>query len=314
MDYITALQSALLARDVYEDFSKITFSDWDGVTPKLIKDDNTDTQLAILEDSTTQQAIIVFRGSSAIKDWRTNLKLSNRTHEWFLSGNKEEGKKEIEQQSEPVSKTVGAVNDMDATVVNDNALIYPTAYGDPSNPVRMHRGFVSAYLSVRDRIHEYVTNSQATQYRIVGHSLGGALAKLCAVDLDYNFGKHTEGKKIEIEAYTFGAPKVGNKAFVDSYNARVPNTYRIVNGWDAVPNLLRMWQGYRHTDKLVQLKRSFSVRLISKRIKDHLMDSYISALQAELGRQEQNRESEGTTRPIGLVTQVLTIGKSAALR
>ncbi len=50
-----------------------------------------------------------------------------------------------------------------------------------------------------------------------GHSLGAAMAMLCAWDVQYTFGncKH-------IECYTFGAPHVGNMAFKSDFEQRVP--------------------------------------------------------------------------------------------
>lgn len=56
-----------------------------------------------------------------------------------------------------------------------------------------------------------------------GHSLGGALAVLAAARVQAVQG-----------VYTFGAPKVGDRKFADSY--QVP-TYRFVNNKDPVPDL-----------------------------------------------------------------------------
>ena len=187
LDYNIALQYARLARDVYQEFSQISFHDWPNAKPTFIEQLSTDTQLVILEDTASQLAVIVFRGTSKGKDWNTNFKT------WQTG----------------------------RSITNTGKLIYPSAYGKPNDSVKMHRGFVSAYLSVRDKIHHYVNNSNATCYRIVGHSLGGALAQLCALDLQYNFVSHTglqADKNIEVEAYTFGAPKVGNKAAIPNSN------------------------------------------------------------------------------------------------
>ena len=154
--------------------------------------------------------------------------------------------------------------------------------------MKIHRGFMAAYLGVREAIHHYVNNSSATQYRIVGHSLGGALAKLCAVDLQYNFASNTgilADSNIHVEAYTFGAPRAGNKAFVASYNARVPKTWRVVNGWDAVSGLPHMCQGYRHAQTLVKLDRAFTLRIITARVAVTLITGYIKFLEAMLIKQ-----------------------------
>ncbi|NJM96153.1 MAG: lipase family protein [Phormidesmis sp. RL_2_1] len=258
MDFKTALQYAILSQDIYQDFANIRFRGWSSVTPTLIQKASTDTQLAILEDPAQQLAVIVFRGSDAEKDWNTNLQFDQAEQEWSR-----QEKKEFKEQMKAVTETVAESKD----------LVYPDAYGEPSRPVRMHSGFITAYLSVRDGIQNYVSNSSATQYHITGHSLGGALATLCAIDIQYNFGD-----RVAVEAYTFGSPRVGNGAFVESYNRRIPNTWRVVNGWDAIVGVPVPWQGYRHVDTAINLERRFTWRIITGSFQDHRIDYYIEAL------------------------------------
>jgi len=45
---------------------------------------------------------------------------------------------------------------------------------------------------------------------------------------------------------TFGEPRVGNQAFADAYNAKVPNSWRVVNGGDTVPHTPLFEFGYYH--------------------------------------------------------------------
>ena len=53
--------------------------------------------------------------------------------------------------------------------------------------------------------------------RIIGHSLGGALASLAALDFYLNF--KPVGTSLEsMTVRTFGCPCVGNQPFVDLYN------------------------------------------------------------------------------------------------
>ncbi len=262
MNYKTALQCAILSQEVYQDFSRITFEEWPDVTPTLIEQKDTDTQLAILENSAEKLAVIVFRGSQGEKDWNTNFRLNQSEYEWSR-----EEKKEFSEQMKQVSDSVS----------KNEELVYPDKYSKPQNPVRMHSGFVRAYLSVRETIHDYVNNSGANQYQVTGHSLGGAIAKLCALDLQYNFSP-----KLSVEAYSFGAPRVGNKAFTKSYNRRVPDTWRVVNGWDAVVGLPAPWQGYRHVETPVKLERGFTWRIVTGSFEDHRISNYIKALQSHI--------------------------------
>jgi predicted lipase len=54
------------------------------------------------------------------------------------------------------------------------------------------------------------------QVYVTGHSLGGALATLCA----YELCNRAPSKRAHysVTMYTYGAPRVGNKTFADSFN------------------------------------------------------------------------------------------------
>lgn len=78
-----------------------------------------------------------------------------------------------------------------------------------------------------------------------GHSLGGALANLCAFDIAAAIkesGATAEGgRSIEVSCYTYGAPRAGNAAFRAEYNALVPDSWAVIN--DQVPPLAMMGVG-----------------------------------------------------------------------
>jgi len=68
---------------------------------------------------------------------------------------------------------------------------------------------------------------------ITGHSLGGALSSLLALDLALNGGIPRAPV-----VYTFASPNVGLQAnFVPQYNRWVPESYRVFNRFDLVPKL-----------------------------------------------------------------------------
>ncbi|MEA5462957.1 lipase family protein [Leptothoe sp. PORK10 BA2] len=251
LDYKMALRCAHLSNEVYRDFNdRLRFSMRPSLVPKLFNIKLTDTQVALLEDPDTQCGYIIFRGSNADRDWLNNLDFSH----W------------------------SAVKD---AVLDNKELNYPEVYGPTGSGVKIHTGFTRAYLAARSDIHTTVQNSTMTRWILTGHSLGGALAKLCAVDLQFNFSP-----KISVETYTFGAPRVGNKAFVASYNRRVPNTWRFVNGNDVVSGLPRRWQNYDHVDTRIRLNALFSWRMISGSLQDHRIDRYIAALTKQVAKQE----------------------------
>lgn len=244
IDYAKAVKYAVFCQKIYESFSTVQF---DGITEKpiLINEPKTDTQCAILPEGTA--TTIVFRGSESSEDWETDFNTAL----------------ERAQFDQKVIREL---------IVGPQDKTYPYA-GPSSSGALMHKGFVAAYFAVREQIHNYITNSAVTNIVATGHSLGGALATLCAVDIQYNFSD-----KVTIEAYTYGAPKVGNDGFRDSYNQRVPNSYRIVHGMDIVPELPRWWQGYRAVDKEFRIGQRFSVNFVTQRFKDHAIDRYINVL------------------------------------
>jgi triacylglycerol lipase len=258
MDTTIALRCVRLSQDVYQDFSTVKFKELPGISPALINRAETDTQLAMLEDANVNVGYIVFRGSTAEKDWETNFDLGQAEYEWSR-----------EQKQAFKAEVV----DTKITVVEDRQLMYPDAYAPTSKPVKMHAGFIKAYLSVRQRIHETVERSAMSQWIVTGHSLGGALATLCGLDIQYNFSA-----QVTVSVYTFGAPKVGNEAFVESYNRRVPDTSRFVYGNDIVTKLPRWWQGYRHVDREIKFSTGFNWRFFSGRVEDHRLTNYIARL------------------------------------
>jgi predicted lipase len=66
---------------------------------------------------------------------------------------------------------------------------------------------------------------------ICGHSLGGALATLLALDVAANTAFTNPA------VYTFGSPRTGDSLFASTYDQVVTNSYRIANRVDIVPTL-----------------------------------------------------------------------------
>lgn len=152
--------------------------------------------------------------------------------------------------------------------------IYP--YGDANTDVRFHRGFMSAYFAVRERLLPAVKDVSCPQIVITGHSLGGALATIAALDIQYNITSKT-GQAIDV--YTFGAPRVGNKALAESYNRRVPISFRYIFGWDIVTRVPRAWQDFVHVDREVLIGSRWTWKFFSRRFSDHAIGNYVLALE-----------------------------------
>ena len=93
---------------------------------------------------------------------------------------------------------------------------------------RVHAGFLRAWTSVRERV--IAALPADGPIACVGHSLGGALAVLAALDITCTLQK-------TCTVATFGAPQVGDEMFADEFNARV-SSIRVVNPLDPVPRSL----------------------------------------------------------------------------
>jgi hypothetical protein len=92
---------------------------------------------------------------------------------------------------------------------------------------RVHHGFSSVLKHTWDKIERLLDDAGDTPLFLTGHSMGGALAVLTACRL-------RRAGRPPAAVYTFGAPRVGDRAFCAGY--RLP-TYRIVNGLDLVPEM-----------------------------------------------------------------------------
>lgn len=85
--------------------------------------------------------------------------------------------------------------------------------------VKVHSGFYQAYASIRGDVHAAAgdTLQNGGDVFLTGHSLGGAIAVIAAMDLYGEYGTGSGAGNIYI--VTFGAPRVGDQTFADIYNA-----------------------------------------------------------------------------------------------
>ncbi|PKI38878.1 hypothetical protein CRG98_040728 [Punica granatum] len=108
----------------------------------------------------------------------------------------------------------------------------------PGMPGAMvHHGFYFAYYNttIRPGILSAVKRAKKLygdiDIMVTGHSMGGAMASFCALDLAVHHAAHN------IQLMTFGQPRIGNAAFASCYSKHVPNAIRVTNGHDIVPHL-----------------------------------------------------------------------------
>ncbi|GAB4851399.1 hypothetical protein Ancab_030802 [Ancistrocladus abbreviatus] len=196
---------------IKSEFEKICFLD----------NSSTDTQVAIWRDPARKRLVVAFRGTEQVKwkDLRTDLMLA------------------------PAGLNPERIG------------------GDFKQEVQVHSGFLSAYDSVRTRIMTlicqaigYTDNVAGAHCKwhvyATGHSLGGALATLLALELSSS--QLAKSGAITVTMYNFGSPRVGNRRFAEVYNEKVKDSWRVVNHRDIIPAVPRL-MGYCHVAQPVYL-------------------------------------------------------------
>ena len=127
----------------------------------------------------------------------------------------------------------------------------------------VHYGFVEALDKVFPTI-EYLLESMDISLEkplkvvCTGHSLGAALATLCASRIDAH------------ELYTFGSPRVGNRDFVNELVNDGIKHYRFVNNNDIVTKVPLSLMMYKHCGELCYINYHGNIRKMTpwQRIKD----------------------------------------------
>ena len=114
-----------------------------------------------------------------------------------------------------------------------------------------------------------------TSLTICGHSLGGALATLLALDVGANTSLGHG-----LNAITYASPRTGDPSFADTYNQVVPNENRIANRLDLVPKL-PLPPLYEHVLGIQELNPMLKVKL--DLLCQHHMTTYLHLLSLETG-------------------------------
>ena len=107
----------------------------------------------------------------------------------------------------------------------------------------VHGGFQGEINKLWDLIVEKIDELKDHKIYITGHSLGGAMATICA--------KRLQERKVEVQClYTYGSPRVGDRRWVKSL--QIPH-YRFQNNNDVVCKVPFWIMGYRHHGKNVYI-------------------------------------------------------------
>lgn len=175
---------------------------------------------------------------------------------------------------------------------------------------RVHRGFKQEVDDLWPMLEETLVNNAKTLW-FTGHSLGGAMATICAGRCKLS---HIESEPAGL--FTFGCPRVGNRRYVN--HCKIEH-YRWVNNSDLVTRVPPPWLGYRHTGKHLYLDYRGRLRNLSKwqRTKDrwrggwhglrrgkldpftdHLQSNYIQHIHAAVLAEESGDDVLGRADPL----------------
>jgi Lipase (class 3) len=121
---------------------------------------------------------------------------------------------------------------------------------------------------------------QVNSLTICGHSLGGSLATLQALDAAAN----TKFKNPTV--YTYASPRTGDSQFASTYNRLVPGTFRIANRVDLVPKL-PLPPPYEHVRGIYHLTalKLFppAVLVDPNPVCEHVLETYLHLLSMRAG-------------------------------
>ncbi|TWU47285.1 Lipase (class 3) [Rubripirellula tenax] len=119
---------------------------------------------------------------------------------------------------------------------------------------KVHRGFKQEVDDLWPMLETaLISNDQPLWF--CGHSLGGAMATICAGRC---FLSHIDSNPDQL--FTYGSPRVGNSRYINFVKL---DHYRFVNNNDIVTRVPPILLGYRHCGREVYLNRNGKIRKLS---------------------------------------------------
>lgn len=202
----------------------------------------------ILQAQAGGEAVVAIRGTQGIKEWVQDAKFGD----------------------EPFERVAGAGRTEDG-------------FTDMYKSMAMGKGAGATKLV--NGLAKVAWKREVTSLTICGHSLGGALATLFALDVAANGPAAFQKPAV----YTYASPRTGNPEFVAKYNQRVATTNRFVDNVDLVPKLPLATDDlpYTHVSAAIEMD---SLRLIPPRLRLqpnpvcwHILSSYIHLISLAAG-------------------------------
>jgi triacylglycerol lipase len=126
----------------------------------------------------------------------------------------------------------------------------------------VHRGFKQEVDDLWPRLEQALASNRRALW-FTGHSLGGAMAAICA-------GRCTLSsiRSNPRALFTFGSPRIGSWRYVNHVQLEA---YRWVNNNDVIARLPPAWLGFRHKGQEIYLNAYGKIRRLTpwQRVKDH---------------------------------------------
>jgi hypothetical protein len=129
-----------------------------------------------------------------------------------------------------------------------------TLYPVPNAPkAKVHTGFMMLWnasslgATVTTAVGEVLEAHPGSQLFVTGHSMGGALAQLCALDMKFLYNVD------QVRVYTFGSPRIGNQVFADFFQEWMTESWRFTHARDIVPSVPVQMMGFHHVSREVWL-------------------------------------------------------------
>lgn len=175
---------------------------------------------------------------------------------------------------------------------------------------RLHSGFNSEVNDLWPMLEQRLEENKRPLW-FAGHSLGGAMATICAGRC-----KLSQIPSNPSAIFTYGSPRVGNRRYINF--VKIPH-YRWVNNNDIVTRVPPQWLGYRHSGQELYINRNGDLQSLSPwmrfgdRMKglfaalrlgqidyfgDHSMGRYIDAIQKAVDLEAQGIAPIELTHPL----------------
>ncbi len=135
---------------------------------------------------------------------------------------------------------------------NLRAFRIPLDTGSGRTGLRVHQGFYEASLGLSNAIFRAAGDLLDYDFprKVIwaSHSRGAGISPHCMMQVGFPGFPTTE-------AYLFGMPRTGNRAWAAEFDAAFPNVWRVVLRGDIVSRVLRPWTGYWHVGRFAYIDR-----------------------------------------------------------